>query len=167
MGERNPLFGIRKLSANDLAKLRVGAFEEFPGIQAAWTEELQEAEGTQNFLNAVQNYPLLKGVQTNLYKCFLPQAWRLMAHRGVAAILHPEGPYDATVDACYRHDGAGLPGGIKNDDGEWDISGHLDRIVKIDTQTLATFARLFDESDTPGKRARLPVLHSRPDVRLR
>jgi hypothetical protein len=40
----------------------------------------------------VQNYPLLKGVQTNLYKCFMPiglgagrraQAW--------PALLHPRG----------------------------------------------------------------------------
>jgi hypothetical protein len=46
-------------------------------LQEAWTDELQEAEGTPKFLNAVQNYPLLKGVQTNLYKCFMPLAWGL------------------------------------------------------------------------------------------
>ena len=48
----------------------------------------------QNFLNAQQNYPVLRGVQTNLYKCFLPQAWRLGAEKGVAGFLHPEGIYD-------------------------------------------------------------------------
>ncbi|EPD5904443.1 hypothetical protein ACSCCS_004426, partial [Escherichia coli] len=47
-----------------------------------------------NFLNAQQNYPVLRGVQTNLYKCFLPQAWRLGAEKGVAGFLHPEGIYD-------------------------------------------------------------------------
>jgi hypothetical protein len=94
LGERNPMFAIRKISASDLAKLRTDAFERFHGLQQAWTEELQEAEGTQNFLNAVQNYPLLKGVQTNLYKCFMPLAWQIGSAKGVAGLLHPEGPYD-------------------------------------------------------------------------
>ncbi len=70
LGERNPVFGIRKISASDLAKLRADAFLQIAGLQDAWTEELQEAEGTQCFLNAAQNFPLLRGVQTNSYKCF-------------------------------------------------------------------------------------------------
>lgn len=94
LGEKNPVFAVRKVSASDLAKLRAQAFEDFFGLQAAWTAELQEAEGTQNFLNAVQNYPLLKGVQTNLYKCFMPLAWGLNSVQGVTGLLHPEGPYD-------------------------------------------------------------------------
>src|SRR5690606_17945340 len=57
LGEYNPIFAVRKISASDLAKLRSEAFAEFPGLQDAWAEELQEAEGTQSFLNAVQNYP--------------------------------------------------------------------------------------------------------------
>ena len=94
LGERNPVFAIRKVSASDLAKLRADAFDRFAGLQNAWTDELQEAEGTQNFLNAVQNYPLLKGVQTNLYKCFMPLAWQISSAKGVTGLLHPEGPYD-------------------------------------------------------------------------
>lgn len=102
LGERNPLFAIRKLSASDLAKLRAEAFETFAGLQQAWTDELQEAEGTQSFLNAVQNYPVLKGVQTNLYKCFMPLAWSLNSASGVAGLLHPEGPYDDPKGGALR-----------------------------------------------------------------
>jgi hypothetical protein len=219
LGERNPVFAIRKISASDLAKLRAEAFERFTGLQQAWTEELQEAEGTQNFLNAVQNYPLLKGVQTNLYKCFMPLAWQISSAKGVAGLLHPEGPYDdpkggglrdamyarlrrhfqfqnqeilfpigdrvkysiniygevlvtplfdnmanlfipATVDACYQHDGQGLPDGIKNEAGQWNTVGHRDRILKVDEPMLATFAKLYDEPGTPSRRARLPALHA-------
>lgn len=94
LGEKNPVFAVRRVSASDLVKLRAQAFKDFPGLQAAWTEELQEAEGTQNFLSAIQNYPLLKGVQTNLYKCFMPLAWGLNSAQGVTGLLHPEGPYD-------------------------------------------------------------------------
>ena len=220
LGERNPIFAVRKISASDLTKLRADAFERFDGLQEAWTDELQEAEGTQNFLNALQNYPLLKGVQTNLYKCFMPLAWGLNSSKGVAALLHPEGPYDdpkggalrevvyarlkrhfqfvnelalfaevhhltkysvniygpskaqpefdqlanlfapATVDACYQHDGKGIVGGYKNELGQWNTTGHVDRIVQVDVATLATFAKLYDEPGTPANRARLPALHA-------
>ncbi len=94
LGERNPVFAIRKVSASDLSKLRSAAFDDFPGLQSAWVDELQEAEGTQNFLNATQNYPVLRGVQTNLYKCFMPLSWRLASPLGVSGLLHPVGPYD-------------------------------------------------------------------------
>jgi hypothetical protein len=48
LGERNPVFAIRNISASDLIKLRAEAFSSFSGLQVAWTDELQEAEGTQN-----------------------------------------------------------------------------------------------------------------------
>jgi hypothetical protein len=220
LGERNPVFAIRKISASDLAKLRTEAFERFESLQKVWTEELQEAEGTQNFLNAVQNYPLLKGVQTNLYKCFMPLAWQISSAKGVTGLLHPEGPYDdprggnlreavyarlrrhfqfvnelalfaevhhltkysvniygpakdipafdqlanlfapATVDACYLHEGQGEVGGYKNEQGQWNTTGHRDRIVKVDETALSTFAKLYDEPGTPPRRARLPALHA-------
>ncbi|CAN1529185.1 hypothetical protein MCEMIEM28_01361 [Burkholderiaceae bacterium] len=220
LGERNPIFAVRKISASDLTKLRADAFVRFDGLQEAWTEELQEAEGTQNFLKAVQNYPLLKGVQTNLYKCFMPLAWGLSSPKGVAGLLHPEGPYDdpkggtlretvyarlrghfqfvnelvlfaevhhvtkysvniygpsktepefdqianlfapVTVDASYQHDGKGIVGGYKSEQGQWNTVGHTDRIVKVDLATLANFAKLYDEPGTPANRARLPALHA-------
>jgi hypothetical protein len=94
LGEKNPLFAIRKVSASDLGKLRDEAFLTYPSLQDAWTAELEQAEATQNFLNGTQNYPLLKGMKANLYKCFLPLGWWLSSNHGVAAYLHPEGPYD-------------------------------------------------------------------------
>lgn len=220
LGEANPLFAIRKISASDLTQLRAEAFQRFPALQDDWTAELEEAEGTQNVLNAMQNYSLLKGVQTNLYKCFLPVAWRIASAQGVAGLLHPEGPYDdpkggglrealysrlrahfqfvneahlfaevhnltkfsvnvygsiqadlafdqianlfvpATVDACYAHDGSGVVPGYKTEAGKWNIAGHRDRIVRIETRSLAVFARLYDVTGTPPNRARLPALHA-------
>lgn len=94
LGEANPLVAIRKLNAAELAQQRSAAFAQFPTLQVDWTTELEEAEATQNYLNAQQNYPLLKGVQTNLYKCFMPIGWMLAGQRGVVGYLHPEGPYD-------------------------------------------------------------------------
>jgi hypothetical protein len=182
LGERNPIFAVRKISASDLTKLRADAFERFDGLQEAWTAELQEAEGMQNFLNAFQNYPILQGMKANLYKCFMPLTWYLGSRNGVVGLLMPEGPYEdpsggslresmysrlaahfqfqnefklfpignrnkfginifgpvkaapsfdllanlftpGTIEECYRHDGTGLPGGIKDYDNQWSTAG--------------------------------------------
>lgn len=220
LGEANPLFAIRKFSAAELGRLRAEAFSSFAGLRADWTQELEEAEGTQNVLNAVQNYPLLQGQKANLYKCFLPLSWRISSPQGVAGLLHPEGPYEdpkggllreelysrlrahfqftnevllfqevdnhtrysvnvygavrsdvsfdqianlfvpSTIDACYSHDGRGFVPGYKTEEGRWNLTGHRDRIIKIDELALGIFAILYDEPGTPSKRARLPALHA-------
>ena len=64
--------------------------------------ELEEAEATQTYLNARQNYSVLAGQQTNLYKCFLPQAWMIGSEAGVAGFLHPEGVYDDPKGGAFR-----------------------------------------------------------------
>jgi hypothetical protein len=102
LGEFNPQFAIRNFSATDLTKEREQAFVHHPGLQTAWTAELEEAEGTQNVLNAPQNYPLLAGMKANLYKCFMPLAWGLNGLQGVTGLLHPEGPYDDPKGGALR-----------------------------------------------------------------
>ena len=102
LGDRNPLFVLRKHSATEITALRGEMFERYEGLRAAWLAELEGAEATQGFLNAGQNYPLLAGQQTNLYKCFLPQAWMIEREGGVAGFLHPEGVYDDPKGGAFR-----------------------------------------------------------------
>jgi hypothetical protein len=94
MGDHDPLVVIRNLSASEMARARADAFARDERLLPAYLAEYEEMAGTKNFLNAVVNYPLLKGSQTNLYKCFLPQAWRVASTQGVQGFLHPEGVYD-------------------------------------------------------------------------
>src|SRR5262249_54933808 len=80
--------------ASEIANRRDEVFAAFSGSKAAWTVELERAEGTQGFLNAHQNYEILSGTQSNLYKCFMVVGWRIVHAHGVTALLHPEGPFD-------------------------------------------------------------------------
>jgi hypothetical protein len=93
LSERNPAFAIRKLSASDIADARAAQLTA-PGRLADYLAEYEEFEGTQNFLNALQNYPLLAGQKANLYKCFITRAWELGSAGGTTGFLHPEGVYD-------------------------------------------------------------------------
>ena len=104
LGDHNPAFVLHKLSAKQLTDEREAAFERSPQLKQAWFAELAEAEGSQAFLNATQNYPQLKGVQTNLYKCFLPVAWANVNERGVSGFLHPEGIYDDPKGGGFRRE---------------------------------------------------------------
>ncbi len=103
MGDHEPLFVLRKLSASKLAEKRQEVLDKYE-LRNDYLVAYEEAAATQNFLNGLQNYPLLKGMQTNLYKCFLPQAWTNLKKSGVAGFLHPEGIYDDPKGGGFREE---------------------------------------------------------------
>lgn len=220
LGDFEPMFILRKFTAPQMAKLRDEKFAANSTIISTWLSEYEQSEGTQLFLNDVCNYPLLQGVQTNLYKCFLPQAWINTSEQGVSGFLNPEGIYDdpnggilrkeiysrlrahfsfenqiklfpigntrsysqnifgnkqsivsfdnianlftpRTIDGCYMPAGNRLVAGIKNDQDEWNLEGHPDRIIHVTEKELALFAQLYDENGTESLQARLPALHAK------
>ena len=102
LGDYNPLFVLRRHSATGISALRDDEIEQHAGLRDAWFTESEDAEATQAFLNARQNYPLLVGQQTNLYKCFLPQAWMIRSDVGTAGLLHPDSVYDDPKGGALR-----------------------------------------------------------------
>jgi hypothetical protein len=92
LSDYDPSFVIRKLSAKQTADLRSAVFAALPNVSHEYVIDAVAQGGTQSFLNATQNYPLLQGMKSNLYKCFLPVVWRNGV--GVQGLLHPDGPYD-------------------------------------------------------------------------
>jgi hypothetical protein len=223
IGDYDPLVVLRKLKASELAKQREVVFS-IQRLRSAYLREYEEAAGTQNFLNAMQNYPLLKGMQTNLFKCFLPQAWQFCKPEGVSGFLHPEGIYDdpkggkfrqvlyqclkahfqfanelilfsdvghragfsiniyqkliiqqsdiirfvnmanlyspSTIYESFETDNTPIVPGIKNTEGKWETTGHPSRIISVDRDVLALFAKLYDEPGTPPESAILPAIHA-------
>lgn len=93
LSDYDPKFVIKKYTAKQAADLRHEILKN-PQARNAYLQEYSSSVGTKIFLNAKQNYPELIGVQTNLYKCFLPTAWRIGSDRGYSGFLHPEGVYD-------------------------------------------------------------------------
>jgi hypothetical protein len=49
---------------------------------------------------------------------------------------------------------------MRDEEGKWNTQGHKSRIIKVDKESLALFAKLYDVEDTPALQARLPALHS-------
>lgn len=66
-----------------------------------------------------------------------------------------------TIEASRVHNNMEHPvPGLKNDNGDWNIQGHQDRIVKITTDTLEIFKALQESPETPSLQARLPQVHA-------
>ena len=92
LGEFDPTFSIRSLTAKMTEDLRSSVFSTYPLAAAEYVVHCSARQGLQSYLTAPQNYSLLLGQKANLYKCFLPHMWRV--GKGVQALLHPEGPYE-------------------------------------------------------------------------
>ena len=229
LGEFDPVIAVKKFPAPRVSGMVEGFVSDNAAARGAWFDEMEAIEATQKLLNATQNYPLLKGQQTNLYKCFLPQAWMIASPRGAVGLLHPEGVYDdpkagplraelyrrlrahyqfinerrlfpevhhhtkfsinvharpsetdgngrredavsfahicnlfapATVEACLEHDGSGPVPGAKDALGKWNVAGHFERVIRVGSRELDTFAALYDEPGTHALEARIPALHA-------
>ncbi len=101
LGDADPSFVLKKLSAVQTAERREDAIED--GIRLfAYYSGHESAAGTQEFLAAKVNYPGLQGVKVNLYKVFLPVVWNWASSGGVSGLLHPEGVYDDPKGGLLR-----------------------------------------------------------------
>lgn len=103
LGEASPLLIFRKYSATRMAALREELLED-EGLRGRYFGAYEEVQGQQNFLNDTSNYPELAGTQSNLFKCFLPLAWRLGSKGGCSAFIHPEGVYDDPKGGALRRE---------------------------------------------------------------
>ena len=75
-------------------------------------------------------------------------------------LFHP-----STVDACFAHDGHGLCGGIKDDNGNWNTAPHKDRIVEITDEELQVLSETFEDGTT-GDCAKLVGIHSKEIINV-
>ena len=93
LSELSPVFAVHNLPAKQTADNREQVLRDNLARTDYFTECVRSL-GMQNFLNAFSNYNELRGQQTNLFKCFLPQAWTFGSTESISAFVHPEGVYD-------------------------------------------------------------------------
>jgi len=93
IAEKFPEVEIKSVTAPQVRLLQTEFFKE-EKLKELYYDEMLGTECTAVFMNAGQNYPLLKGQQTNLYKCVLENGFSLLSKNGFMGLLHPEGVYD-------------------------------------------------------------------------
>lgn len=75
-------------------------------------------------------------------------------------LFHP-----STVDACFAHDGHGLCGGIKDENGNWNTKPHRDRIVHFTDKEIALLSDTFEDGTTHDC-AKLVSIHSQEIINV-
>jgi methylase of polypeptide subunit release factors len=220
LSDHDPAVLLRKTSATAVNKVLLTRLED-PRLRRDYLGAFAGVQGMLSFLKEANNYPLLAGQNTNLYKCFLTRSWELASTEGRLGLLHPPGVFDdrrggalreemyrrlisllrfnnkamlfseisdhkqyditafrgtprdepdfwllanlyhpRTIAACWAHDGVGTCPGLKTTDGQWELRGHRDRLVRIDRETLGLLRDVFDDPKTPVLQTKLPNLHS-------
>jgi len=76
--------------------------------------------------------------------------------RHIANLFHPR-----TVNGCFNHNAVHAPvPGIKDEEGNWNLKPHANRVITVTEEELALFAELLEESGSSAIEARLPQVHS-------
>lgn len=103
LSDMQPQFAIKDYSASQIKRLKDEVLVDV-SMKNTYISEYSSISGCLNFLNAIENYSELQGVQTNLYKCFLPKAWEIGNNLGVSAFVHPDGVFDDSNGGKLRRE---------------------------------------------------------------
>ena len=66
------------------------------------------------------------------------------------SLYHPD-----TVDRSYAHDGSGVEPGLKDENGDWDLRPHRNRIITVDDDTLRTWHAVLEADEVPLRHTRM------------
>jgi hypothetical protein len=61
-----------------------------PGIRDLVISATGDVVATTEYLGSSQAYPLLIGLQPDLYRCFMEQTWKHASREGIVTLIHPE-----------------------------------------------------------------------------
>jgi len=62
----------------------------YPGIKDLAISATGDVAAMIEYLGSEQHYPLLAGMQSDLYRCFMERAWHNTSPQGIASLIHPE-----------------------------------------------------------------------------
>src|SRR5690606_36309969 len=96
------LLNLRKHSAKQMAGKRRAVLNVAPALEDLYLSELASAQGRGAYVGDAANYPLLRGVKGNLYKCFLERVQRVAAPPGTLGIIHQKGLFDDPSGGALR-----------------------------------------------------------------
>lgn len=98
----NPRYAVKAISASDLNKKLPDLLTD-QRTHDTFVHEFESVQGQLSFYNSKGNYSLLQGQQTNLFRCFLPNAFDFTRQQnGVSAFVHPDEIYGDTKASILR-----------------------------------------------------------------
>ncbi|WP_062073657.1 Eco57I restriction-modification methylase domain-containing protein [Demequina sediminicola] len=75
---------------------------EIDGVRELVIAGTAEVSSVAAYLGAPVNYPILAGLQPDLYRCFMWQTWQHMQARATVGLIHPESHFTANKAGALR-----------------------------------------------------------------
>ena len=101
LNEFDVTLGVKESKSAGYNKARLPLLQDIDN-RRFYSDAFCQGQGVVTFLNSHHEYPVLAGIQTNLYKNFIVRAWAILAEKGIGGLLHPEGPYDDSRGGKFR-----------------------------------------------------------------
>ncbi|MGY1709133.1 class I SAM-dependent DNA methyltransferase [Geodermatophilus sp. SYSU D00758] len=90
LAEGDPWWQLAIKPSETLRAVKRAETLTLPGIADLVVDGTADVAATAAFVGSAQQYPHLAGLQPDLYRCFMEQAWRHNSNHGAIALIHPD-----------------------------------------------------------------------------
>ncbi len=90
LAEFDPWWQLTDKPAEALKKRKLEDLLAHSAVMRAFLDERADQAGLIENLGSAVDRPVLAGLRTDLYRCFMERTWRSMASRGIVGLIHPE-----------------------------------------------------------------------------
>jgi hypothetical protein len=100
LAEGDPWWQLALKPSEDERKAKREATLALSGIRSFVIDSTTDGNAAVEYLGSTQIYPLLAGLQPDLYRCFMEQTWNHASSEGIVALIH--------LESHFTDDNAGL-----------------------------------------------------------
>lgn len=90
LAEFDPWWRLVDKAAESVIREKRSATLVEAGVLGAFLDERAAQAGTTEHLGSGVDRPVLAGLRTDLYRCFMERTWRSMSPNGIVGLIHPE-----------------------------------------------------------------------------
>lgn len=90
LAEGDPWWMLAHKPSESARKQRREKTLRVPGMADEVLDGAGDTVGLAGYVGDPTNYPVLEGLQPDLYRCFMSQVWGHQSHRGISSLVHPE-----------------------------------------------------------------------------
>jgi hypothetical protein len=90
LAEGDPWWQLARKASQEERKIKRESALALPGIRDLVIDGTADVVVTAENLGSSREYPILAGLQPDLYRCFMERAWKNVSGVGIVALIHPE-----------------------------------------------------------------------------
>lgn len=90
LAEFDPWWQLTSKPTQERIRVRTPETLLIRGAEEFFIDEITDLASNRAFLGSPTTYPVLEGLRTDLYRCFMQRTWDHMSPSGVTTLLHPE-----------------------------------------------------------------------------